>query len=234
MKLCLILFLHVSSRTCFPSVGNHFELKCSLYNFLLTFFNVPQKNIPDKMTFKKDFKQQMVPEWEKEYMDYEGLKKISKEIKSRKQATNNNRSLRHTLRLERAFSGIHLHGSNHHSECDIEDQVIEVKTLEEDGSKPSYKTDFQKRDEEGGEAEARLFEKLDEELNKVNAFYKNQVEAAEHESTLLSKQVEALVALRVKVKNPVSGKCKIQVYSFVQYLVLHQHILAQVIAACTH
>lgn len=33
------------------------------------------------MTFKKDFKQQMVPEWEKEYMDYEGLKRILKEIK---------------------------------------------------------------------------------------------------------------------------------------------------------
>ncbi|KAL2349213.1 hypothetical protein Fmac_003213 [Flemingia macrophylla] len=156
------------------------------------------------MTFKRDFKKQMVPEWEKDYMDYEGLKRILKEIKSSKQATQS-RSLKHRLRLERAFSGIHLHGSNHEREGDIEDQDIEVKTLEVDGSKQLYKTDFQKPNEEGGEAEARLFQKLDEELNKVNAFYKDQVEAAMHEATLLSKQLEALVALRVKVKGPDSG-----------------------------
>ncbi|WVZ10143.1 hypothetical protein V8G54_014673 [Vigna mungo] len=157
------------------------------------------------MTFKKDFKQQMVPEWEKEYMDYEGLKRILKEMKSRKQ-TKHNRSLQHRLKLERAFSGLHLQGSNHQREEDNEEQVIEVKTLEEeDGSKQLYKTNFHKLNEEGGEAEARLFQKLDEELNKVNAFYKDQVEAANHESNLLSKQVEALVALRVKVKSPDAG-----------------------------
>lgn len=142
-------------------------------------------------------------------MDYEGLKRILKEIKNSKQATHN-RSLHHRLRLERAFSGIHLQGSNHQREGDIEDQVIEVKTLEQDGSRPIYKTNFQKFDEEGGEVEARLFQKLDEELNKVNAFYKDQVEAAQHEVTLLSKQMEALVALRVKVKSPDTGKYKIQ------------------------
>ena len=89
-------------------------------------------------------------------------------------------------------------------------QVIEIKTLEQGGSRTIYKTNFQKFDEEGGEVEARLFQKLDEELNKVNAFYKDQVEAAQHEVTLLSKQMEALVALRVKVKSPDTGKYKIQ------------------------
>ncbi|KOM45923.1 hypothetical protein LR48_Vigan06g122900 [Vigna angularis] len=154
------------------------------------------------MTFKKDFKQQMVPEWEKEYMDYEGLKRILKEMKSSRQ-TKHNRSLQHRLKLERAFSGLHLKGSNQQREEDNEEQVIEVKTLEEEGgSKQLYKTNFHKLHEEGGEAEARLFQKLDEELNKVNAFYKDQVEAANHEFNLLSKQVEALVALRVKVKSP--------------------------------
>ncbi|KAK7274866.1 hypothetical protein RIF29_15967 [Crotalaria pallida] len=146
------------------------------------------------MTFKKDFKQQMVREWEKDYMDYEGLKRILKEVKRSKQATHN-----------KSLHGLHLHGSTHHREGDIEDQVIDVETLEKDGSKELYKTNFQKGLEEGGEAEARFFQKLDEELNKVNAFYQEQVEAAKHEATLLSKQMEALVALRVKVKNPDSG-----------------------------
>ena len=162
------------------------------------------------MTFKKDFKQQMVPEWEKDYVDYEGLKRILKEVKSSKQqATRDNRSLQHSLSLETAFSGLHLHHgrSHHHREGDIEDKVIHVETFNKDGSnsKQLYKTNFQKSHEEGGEAEARFFQKLDEELNKVNAFYKEQVEAAKHEATLLSKQVEALIALRVKVRNPDSG-----------------------------
>lgn len=164
------------------------------------------------MTFKRDFKQQMVPEWEKEYMDYEGLKRILKEIKSSKQGTENSTLLQqHRFSLERAFGGLHLHnGSNHQREYlgDIEDKVIDVKTLEQDGSKELYETNFQRQHEEGGEAEARFFHKLDEELNKVNAFYKDQVEAAKHEATLLGKQVEALVALRVKVKSPDPGKCK--------------------------
>ncbi|XP_061366328.1 phosphate transporter PHO1 homolog 10-like [Gastrolobium bilobum] len=156
------------------------------------------------MTFKKDFKQQMVPEWEKDYMDYEGLKKILKEVKSCKQATQH-RSLNHRLSLQRALGGLRLHGSNHTREGDIEDQVIDVKALELDGSKQLYKTKIQKHHEEGGEAETRFFQKLDEELNKVNSFYKDQVEAAKHEATLLSKQVEAFVALRIKVKNPDQG-----------------------------
>ncbi|RHN55444.1 putative SPX domain-containing protein [Medicago truncatula] len=154
------------------------------------------------MTFKKDFKQQMVPEWEKEYMDYECLKKILKEVKSSKKAKDrDNKHLQHKFSLERAFSGIHLqHGSNHQNDEGIGEQVIEVKTLEidVDGSKELFET---KLNEERGEAEARFLQKLDEELNKVNAFYKEQVEAVKHEATLLSKQVETLVALRVKVKN---------------------------------
>jgi len=164
------------------------------------------------MTFKKDFKQQMVPEWEKEYIDYEGLKKILKEVKSSKKAENKDKKhLQHKFSLERAFSGINLnHGSNHQRDEGIEEQVIDVKALEIDGSKELYET---KLNEERGEAEARFFEKLDEELNKVNAFYKEQVEAAKHEATLLSKQVETLVALRVKVKNLDPGKCKICFYT---------------------
>ncbi|KAK7412180.1 hypothetical protein VNO78_03630 [Psophocarpus tetragonolobus] len=56
------------------------------------------------------------------------------------------------FRFERTFSALHFHGSNHHKE-DIEDQNVE-----------------------GGVVE-KLFGKLDEELNKVNAFYKDQVHA---------------------------------------------------------
>ncbi|XP_028794204.1 phosphate transporter PHO1 homolog 10-like [Neltuma alba] len=160
------------------------------------------------MTFKRDFKEQMVHEWAGNYMDYEGLKKILKEIKSSKPGQNNqkppHKSLRHMLSFERGFSGLHLEHSNHgRIEGDIEEhQVIDVKKLQQDGSsRKLYKTHFRKSHEEG-EAEVRLFQKLDEELNKVNSFFKEQVEALEHEENLLKKQMEALIALRATVKNP--------------------------------
>lgn len=146
------------------------------------------------MTFKKDFKQQMVPEWEKHYMDYQGLKTILKEIKSSNKVKDNNNHLHH--------------GSNNQGNEGIEDKIIDVKTLENDvdGSKKIHETNL---NEEKGEADARFFEKLDEELNKVNVFYKEEVEAVQNEATLLSKQVETLVALRVKVKTPNPGNCKL-------------------------
>ncbi|KAL5100192.1 hypothetical protein RYX36_004519 [Vicia faba] len=131
------------------------------------------------MTFKKDFREQMVPEWEKHYMDYEGLKTILKQLKSSNKVKDNNKLLHHR------------HGSNNQRDDGIEDKVIDVEILENDVEK--------------GEADARFFEKLDEELDKVNVFYKEEVEAVKHEATLLSKQVEALVALRVKVKSPNPG-----------------------------
>ncbi|KAF7809095.1 phosphate transporter PHO1-like protein 10-like [Senna tora] len=146
------------------------------------------------MTYKRDFKAQMVPEWAENYMDYEGLKRILKEVKNSSKQNHQHhqkshiKSLQHKLSLERAFSGLHLqHSSNHQGhEGDVEDPVIDVKKL----------------DQEGGEAEARFFQKLDEELNKVNFFYKDQVEAVENEEALLNKQMEAFIALKMKLKNP--------------------------------
>ena len=58
---------------------------------------------------------------------------------------------------------------------------------------------------EGGESKASLFQKLKEQLNKVNSFYKDQVEVLKDEATHLKKQKGALIALRIKVKNSGSG-----------------------------
>ncbi|KAK6159911.1 hypothetical protein DH2020_003292 [Rehmannia glutinosa] len=45
-------------------------------------------------------------------------------------------------------------------------------------------------------------QKLDDELNKTNNFYKDKVEEMIEEATLLNKQMEALIALRIKVIYP--------------------------------
>ncbi|MCL7024589.1 hypothetical protein MKW94_016156 [Papaver nudicaule] len=58
--------------------------------------------------------------------------------------------------------------------------------------------------EEGTAAEYELvyFKKLDDEFNKVNNFYKNVVEDVMKEADLLNKQMDALIAFRIKVENP--------------------------------
>lgn len=61
---------------------------------------------------------------------------------------------------------------------------------------------FLKQYEEGRENEVIFFKKLDEELDKVNTFYKDTVEVVMHEAALLDKQMDALITLRIKVENP--------------------------------
>ncbi|KAL5826357.1 hypothetical protein ACOSQ4_018154 [Xanthoceras sorbifolium] len=159
------------------------------------------------MKFGKEFKRRKVPEWTDAYVDYNGLKRILQEIvlyKLSKQPSTPLRDLQQKLTLHRSFGGLHAKSSNPIGRGDIEDQVIDVKRLPRDGSGHFYKTDFLRRSEEGGEIEVAFFIKLDEELNKVNTFYKDKVEAVMSEAAELNKQMDALIALRIKVrsKNP--------------------------------
>lgn len=64
---------------------------------------------------------------------------------------------------------------------------------------------FLKSGEKGGEYELVFFRRLDDEFNKVIKFYKKKVEEVMVEADELSKQMNALIALRIKVDNPVVG-----------------------------
>ncbi|KAI3986243.1 hypothetical protein MKX01_014367 [Papaver californicum] len=69
-----------------------------------------------------------------------------------------------------------------------------------------YETKLFKPDEQGGEYELAFFKRLDEEFNKVNNFYKDKVDKVINEAAVLTKQMDALVAFRVKVEHPDQGK----------------------------
>ncbi|XP_017223893.1 phosphate transporter PHO1 homolog 10 isoform X2 [Daucus carota subsp. sativus] len=158
------------------------------------------------MKFGKDFKKQMVPEWIEAYMDYNGLKKILRDIRRARQSkgppTPSRLSHQQSM-LYTTFSGLNPRpNSVHQSKGDIEDQVIDVSTTQQEGSTKLYNTKFLKSNEEGGDTEVTFFNKLDYELNKVNIFYKDKVEEVMKEATELNKQMEALIALRIKVKKP--------------------------------
>ncbi|KAK9116661.1 hypothetical protein Sjap_015608 [Stephania japonica] len=61
---------------------------------------------------------------------------------------------------------------------------------------------FMMSTDKGGENELVFFRRLDDEFNKVNLFCRRKVEEVMQEAELLNKQMEALVAFRIKVEKP--------------------------------
>ncbi|CAL1360355.1 unnamed protein product [Linum trigynum] len=182
------------------------------------------------MKFGKEFTAQMVPEWEGAYMDYNFLKTLLKEILRFRQRTRSSPTttataapqggLKRKLTLYRAFSGLtqknntnynRMTKSPHQDEDDdedIESQIILVNAVNnqvgggEGGGPQSYQTTFLMASDEGGEYELVYFRRLDDEFNKVNKFYKCKVEEVLKEADSLTKQMDALIAFRIKVENP--------------------------------
>ncbi|GMY25939.1 phosphate transporter pho1 like 3, partial [Fagus crenata] len=165
------------------------------------------------MKFGKEFTAQMVPEWQEAYMDYNQLKSLLKEIQRFKQRTKppaTPAGLKRKLTLYRAVSGltqrynhpISPSASSPHD--DIESQAILVNSVSPDGSQ-SYRTTFLMSSDEGGEYELVYFRRLDDEFNKVDKFCKSKVEEVMKEADMLNKQMDALIAFRIKVENPQGG-----------------------------
>ncbi|CAN0923603.1 Phosphate transporter PHO1 homolog 3, partial [Linum grandiflorum] len=180
------------------------------------------------MKFGKEFTAQMVPEWQAAYMDYNFLKTLLKEILRFRERTKltspaattttaSNQSggaLSRKLTLYRAFSGLTQRATNHTSynplspsmdNDDIESQAILVNSVNQGGDQgsQSYQTTFLMASDQGGEYELVYFRRLDDEFNKVNKFYKGKMEEVLKEADSLNKQMDALIAFRVKVENPI-------------------------------
>ncbi|KAI3855309.1 hypothetical protein MKW92_033241 [Papaver armeniacum] len=164
------------------------------------------------MKFGKEFKSQMVPEWVEAYMNYDDLKTLLKDIqdvnhKHKPQLTSQRTFYRAFSGLTRRFSNLRdstkVSAGDGSGDGDIEDQVILVTDV--DNNHDHYETKFLMSPEEGSAAaeyELLYFKRLDDEFNKVNKFYKNKVEDVMKEADLLNKQMDALIAFRIKVENP--------------------------------
>nr|QDJ94058.1 PHO1 [Glycine max] len=168
------------------------------------------------MKFGKEFAAQMVPEWQEAYMDYGYLKSLLKDVilhKQRKKPHSSATPAMRKLSLRRTFSGLthhHRHYQAESPEHDIENQSILVHSVLRDGH-VKYETTFLMAAEEGGEYELVYFKRLDDEFNKVDKFYKSKVEEVMKEAAELNKQMDALVAFRVKVENPTaSSDCSVE------------------------
>ncbi|KAF5945498.1 hypothetical protein HYC85_015726 [Camellia sinensis] len=162
------------------------------------------------MKFGKEFTSQMVPEWQEAYMNYNHLKTHLKEIQRvklrHKPPPPPPTGLKRKLTLYRAFSGLTQRIASPRSpstSSDIENQAIVVQWS--DGG-DQYETMFLRAAEEGGEHELVYFRRLDEEFNKVVKFYKLKVEEVMKEANMLNKQMDALIAFRIKVEGPRSER----------------------------
>jgi hypothetical protein len=164
------------------------------------------------MKFGKEFAAQMVQEWQEAYMNYNHLKTILKDVlrlrtlrgaPSTVAAATSHGSLKRRVSLYRAFSG--LTGRCRGSPRKSEDEVILVSAVQESGGDEHYQTLFLNASDEGGEYELVFFRRLDDEFNKVINFYKKKVEEVMGEADDLSKQMDALIALRIRVDDPVVG-----------------------------
>lgn len=171
------------------------------------------------MKFGKEFTSQMVPEWQEAYMDYDHLKTLLKEIIRYKRrinppsttAQNTNSGLKRKMTLYRAFSGLVSTPSrsrSHYGMSQISPDIEEgqrvpimINNKESDGV-GGYETAFLMAAEEGGEYEMVFFRRLDDEFNKVEKFYKAKVDEVVKEAVMLNKQMDALIAFRIKVENP--------------------------------
>ncbi|KAF6171794.1 hypothetical protein GIB67_007315 [Kingdonia uniflora] len=116
------------------------------------------------MKFGKEFKSQMVPEWQEAYMNYNYLKTTLKDISFSKKPQTSDVSLKRNGSLYRAFSGLTRRHSNNFKIEDEENHVIQV--------------------------------------NEVLRFYKGNEKKVLSEAEELEKQMDVLIALRIKVEKP--------------------------------
>lgn len=148
-------------------------------------------------------------------MDYNYLKGVLKDILNFKKrnaplaevAATPKGSLKRRLSMYRAFSGLQSRYNSFKSSSlsnsnDKDDEVILVNSVQQEGSEGHYQTMFLMSSEHGGEYEMVFFRRLDEEFNKVLKFYKEKVGEVKAEADELSKQMEALIALRIMVDKP--------------------------------
>ncbi|XP_010500027.1 PREDICTED: phosphate transporter PHO1 homolog 8 isoform X2 [Camelina sativa] len=156
------------------------------------------------MKFGNEYVAQMVPEWQQAYMDYDCLKTILREIQTSKKRSERQGDLKHKLSGRRNFSGLTKRYSRASSSRDIENHDILVHATTGDDGFEKYETTILKVAEAGRESELVFFKTLDLEFDKVNHFYRSKVEELVKEAVVLNRQMDALIAFRIKLDQPSS------------------------------
>ncbi|KAG6757330.1 hypothetical protein POTOM_037638 [Populus tomentosa] len=148
--------------------------------------------------FSKELEAQLIPEWKDAFVNYWQLKKQIKKIKLSQKPAHPRHVLDHQYGLS-IFYPIRSLANNISSKLfhsDTMAEIIQVRSKSmEDGDEEVYETELVQLFSE--EDEVRLFfEGLDEELNKVNQFYKTKESEFLERGEILNKQLEILLDLK--------------------------------------
>ncbi|CAH8390139.1 unnamed protein product [Eruca vesicaria subsp. sativa] len=154
------------------------------------------------MKFGKEFVAQMIPEWQQAYMDYSCLKSILQEIQNARKRSGD---VTRKQTLQRNFSGLTKRCTRAATSEEIENQDIMVSATIGDDGFERHETSIMRVAEAGREPELVFFKTLDLEFDKVNGFYKSKVEEMVEEAVVLNRQMDALIAFRIKVDQPSSS-----------------------------
>ncbi|KAL3643896.1 hypothetical protein CASFOL_011828 [Castilleja foliolosa] len=156
------------------------------------------------MKFGKELRAQMVQEWQGAYVDYNHLKKLLKDIIKQNSGRDKARTgfLKTKRTIHRSFSGLTWQTNNIAKSQNVNEEILESPTRQQAGSEISLQALFLRSPEQGRELEQIFFGKLDDEFNKVVKFYSWKVEEVKLRAEKLSKQMDALIALRIRVGKP--------------------------------
>ncbi|CAN1760270.1 Phosphate transporter PHO1 [Linum perenne] len=148
--------------------------------------------------FSKELEAQLIPEWKEAFVNYWQLKKHIKKLKlSRKPKLPSKVSITHPDFGFSIFDPIRsLFSSKSSSSSSSSDEIIQVRRKIMDGcDQEVYQTELVQLFSEEDEMKA-FFGRLDEELNKVNQFYKAKEKEFMQRGEILNKQLEILVDLK--------------------------------------
>ncbi|KFK29040.1 hypothetical protein AALP_AA7G080800 [Arabis alpina] len=149
------------------------------------------------MRFGKEFVSQMIPEWQEAYIDYAYLKTFLQDIQASRNIANSSTS-KNRPSFARNLTRRYTRQASSSSEN--QDIVVNTVTWTDDNElETRYETAFLKAGEASGNSEVAFFKTLDGEFNKVNSFYRLKVERVRIEAMTLSKQMDALIAFRIRV-----------------------------------
>ncbi|CDY58396.1 BnaCnng33210D [Brassica napus] len=154
------------------------------------------------MKFGKEFAAQLIPEWQQAYVDYSCLKSILQEIQNARKRSG---AVTRKQPVHRNFSGLTNRSNRVATSEELENQDIMVSEMIGDDGFERYETSIMRVAEAGREPELVFFKTLDLEFDKVNHFYKSKVEEMVKEAMVLNKQMDALIAFRIKVDQPSSS-----------------------------
>ncbi|XP_065861855.1 phosphate transporter PHO1 [Euphorbia lathyris] len=150
--------------------------------------------------FSKQLEAQLIPEWKEAFVNYWQLKKQIKKIKL-SQIPKQPPQLDHEFGRSIRFLA-HKFSKTFFCSGDASSEIIQVrsKTMEGGNEDVYYQTELLQLFSEEDEVKV-FFERLDDELNKVNQFYKAREMELLERGTLLNKQLDILTDLKRLLTN---------------------------------